>query len=127
MPRFELPSGAWVEYRNELNGGDQFKVQGSFEVRVVDGVQVMPSNIQALMRRALLAEVITAWGGTGLEGIPVPSQNIAGAAILDRLSIKDTNALNEEIRPLLEEVSFAGPTKAVPAVTTPSSSSSPSS
>ena len=126
MPKIDLPSGCWVEYRTELNGGDQFKVQGSFEVRVVDGVQVMPSNVQGHMRRALLAEIITGWGGPGLEGIPVPSQNMAGAAILDRLSIKDTNVLNEAVRPLLEEVSFTGPTKAQVA-TTPSSNSSPSS
>lgn len=126
MPRVELPSGKWVEYRSELMADDKFAVQGSFEVRVVDGQQVMPSGVTNLMRNALLADIITEWGGPGLEGIPVPSQNIAGAGILGKvLPIKDYNVLSDEVEPLLQEVSFSPNRQR--AATTPSSNSSPSS
>jgi hypothetical protein len=108
VPRTELPSGAWVEYRDRLMGCDQEATQGSFEIRVVDGQQIMPSNVQGLMRRALLAEIITSWGGPGLEGIPVPSQNQAGAEIIGKvLDVDDMNALTEAVAPLLEKVAFA--------------------
>jgi hypothetical protein len=120
--KVELPSGAWVEIRDKLMAGDKFSVQGSFKVEVVDGKQMMPGGITNLMRNALLTETITSWGGPGLEGIPVPSQNIGGTAVLGTiLDIDDYNALVEAVEPLMEKVSFGGPkTKTA---TTPSSSS----
>ena len=87
----------------------------------------MPGAISTLMRRALLARVITAWGGPGLEGIPVPAQNIAGAAIMGKvLSSKDWNALAAEVQPLLDEMAPTPP-NSPGAATTPSSNSSQSS
>ena len=121
MPRIELPSGAWVEYRDALTAEDQFATQNSFEVKVVNGETVMPSNVQGRMRRALLTEIITAWGGGNLEGIPVPSANLGGSAVLGRLDIDDFNTLAEAVEPLMEKAAFVGPTKGKKA-TTPSAS-----
>jgi hypothetical protein len=124
--RVELPSGCWVEIRDKLMAGDKFAVQGSFNVKVIDGEQVMPGSITNLMRNALLTETITAWGGPGLEGIPVPSANLGGADIIGtHLDIDDYNCLVDAVEPMLEKVTFTGPKKkaATGNSTTPSSSS----
>lgn len=122
MPRIELPSGAFVEYRDALTAEDQFATQNSFEVKVVNGETIMPSNVQGRMRRALLTTIITAWGGGNLEGIPVPSQNLGGSDVLGRLAIDDSNALAEAVEPLMEKVAFTGTPTRGKAATTPSAS-----
>jgi hypothetical protein len=107
--------------------GDKFATQGSFEVKIVNGEQVMPGSITNLMRNALLTEIIESWGGPGLDGIPVPSKNLGGTGILGTaLDIEDYNALVEAVEPLMEKVTFTGPKKDAAKTerpTTPSSSS----
>ena len=128
MPKIELPSGKWVEYRDSLMAEDEWATQESFDVQIgTDGTRTMPGAISTIMRRALLARIITNWGGPGLEGIPVPANNIAGAAVMgSHLDSKDYNVLATAVQPLLDEMA---PTPPHPQGTaaTPTSSSSPSS
>ena len=128
MPKIELPSGKWVEYRDSLMAEDEWATQESFDVQIgTDGTRTMPGAISTIMRRALLARIITNWGGPGLEGIPVPANNIAGAAVMgSHLDSKDYNVLAAAVQPLLDEMAPTPPNPQGTA-TTPSSSSSQSS
>jgi hypothetical protein len=129
MARIELKSGRWVEYRSDLMAEDQWAVQESFAATIAsDGSRTMPGGVTSIMRRALLAKIITGWGGSGLEGIPVPAQNIGGAAVIGtHLSLADYNELAAEVQPLMDEVVPTPPAAPAAAAkesepTTPSSS-----
>ena len=105
MPRIDLPSGAWVEYREDFKGRDRKKVRASVKLAVTpEGVREASGDIDDVMRDALLAEIITAWS-LSEQGIPVPSQNVAGAEVIgDVLGYKDYNALQEAAQPILDEL-----------------------
>ena len=124
--RVEMPSGAWAELRDRLQAGDKFATQSGFTVEWQDGKQLMPSGVSNTMMKNLLGAVIENWGGPGLEGIPVPSRNIAGSGILDTLDIDDYEALAEAAEPLLRKLVMPRPNQQAGSSTTPSSSSSPS-
>jgi hypothetical protein len=110
VPRLDLPSGSWVEYRDTLGIGDRWAVQGSYNVTVEDGKSIIPGNIGELQTKAFYSQIITAWS---FEGIPVPSQNIGGGDVLDTVfsdsgqygTLDDFNFLDEALRPLFEKVS----------------------
>jgi hypothetical protein len=109
--KVDLPSGAWIEVREKLTADDKLGTQGSFTIPVDDeGRQQMPSGVQNILRNALLERVITAWGGPGLDGIPIPSVNINGAAVLGSIDLDDYNVLCDAVDPLLEKVTF-GPNR----------------
>lgn len=106
MPRTDLPSGAWVEYRDKLMAGDKFAVQNAV-VFTVDpsGEQKAPAGVENTMRNALLGQIITSWS---YDGIPVPSMNASGADVIgSTMDIDDYNKLAEEVAPLLAKVSFS--------------------
>lgn len=101
--RCELPSGGWVDYRDDLKAADKFAVQDAIVLEYDENerrrVRVGTVNI---MRNALLVRVITAWS---FEGVPVPGMNIAGAETLgDMLTIEDYDALTEAVAPLLDKI-----------------------
>jgi hypothetical protein len=102
--KVDLPSGAWIEFRDKLRAKDKFQVQDSLKFKVKDGQeQEVSGGVTNLMRNALLAELITGWS---LEA-KLPSQDFkAGMAAIDDMDIDDYNALQEEVEPLLEKVSF---------------------
>ena len=102
--RVDLPSGGYIEFRDSLIAKDKFKVQKSLKFKVKDGQeQEVSGGITNDMRNALLAELITAWS----LGAPLPSADLkAGMAAIDDMDIDDYNALQEEVEPLLEKVSF---------------------
>ena len=106
----ELPSGAWVEVRSTMTPKDQRAVQGAVGVEIhSDGqgasVARLPGDHQAARRAALLHRIITN-GSWAEQGIPIPSQNIAGADVIEEgtFTLKDLNELDEKIAPLMEEV-----------------------
>jgi hypothetical protein len=123
-----MPSGAWAELRDKLQAGDKFATQSGFTVEWQDGKQLMPSGVSNTMMKNMLGVVITTWGGPGLEGIPIPSQNFAGPDILDTLDIDDYEALSTAAEPLLRKLVMPRPNQQARTgdSTTPSSSSSPS-
>jgi hypothetical protein len=107
--RVELPSGAWVECRDELTGGDKRRTQEAITFTIQDGQQQRVSaGIHNDMRVALLAGIITAWSYAEDKGWPIPASNPGGSAVLDLLPIDDYNALGEAMEPLLKKVSFGG-------------------
>jgi hypothetical protein len=112
MARIELPSGAWVEYRDKLKAADKFAVQDSIRLSIDDGVQLVTGGIQNSMRNALLGRVISSWS---FEGVPIPSQNIAGDEIIgELLELDDYDALSKAVEPLMEKVSFSAAANASP-------------
>jgi hypothetical protein len=108
MPRIELPSGAWVEYRDALKVKDRFAVQEVAKVDIrEEGNSTSFLAMQNDMRNALLARIITAWS----YGVPIPSQNSFQAAdviIGDAMDLDDYATLEAEIQPLMDKIAGRG-------------------
>jgi hypothetical protein len=103
--RLDLPSGNWIDYRDNLLAADKFAVQDAivFEYDDSDKRRFRAGSTNT-MRNALLHRIITAWS---YQGVPVPSQNIAGVETIgEMLDIDDYNALAEAVAPLLDKVAF---------------------
>ena len=116
-------------HEDKLQAGDKFAVQAGYTVEWQEGKQFLPAGVANTMMRNLLAAIVTSWGGPGLDGIPIPSQNFAGADILGTLDIDDYEALSEAAAPLLTRLvgPRPNPQDRTGDSTTPSSSSPPSS
>src|SRR5579859_2893327 len=116
MPRAELPSGNWVDYRDKLMVADRFMVQDALSVTYEtrpDGTETrrQAGAVMEQMRVALLKQIITAWS---FPGVPVPAQNIASAeeCLGSVLDLDDYYALAAEVEPLFEAVTAAPKTVA---------------
>lgn len=105
IARLELPSGGWIDYRDDLRAGDKFAVQDAIILEYDDSDRRrLRAGTTNTMRNALLFRIITAWS---FPGIPVPSQNMAGVETIgDVLDIDDYNALAEAVATLLDKVAF---------------------
>ncbi len=105
--RVDLPSGAWVEFRDDLMAQDRFDVQAAATVAVSDSTgqtTLSPLAMLNQQRNALLARVITGWS-LAEQGIPIPANNPGGAAIIGAaLTLRDYNALETAIEPLFAEI-----------------------
>lgn len=102
MPRLDLPSGNWIEYRDQLMAADKFAVQDALTLTVNSGnSQVVSGGIANQMRNALLRQIITGWS----YGAPIPSMN-GGGDIGHTFNLDDYNAVEEAVQPLLDKVSF---------------------
>lgn len=108
--RIELPSGGWVQVRSRMTVEDQRAVQGAVDVEVhSDGqgnnVARLPGDHQMARRAALLHRIITGWSYAE-QGIPVPSQNVAGPDTVESVlsDLDDMAAVDEAIAPLMEKV-----------------------
>lgn len=103
--RIELPSGAWLDIREEWKGADRKKTRKAVKLSVTEaGVREMDGDIDDAMRDAMLAEIITGWSLTD-QGIPIPSKNIGGADVIaEVLGHKDYNALQDAAQPLLDDL-----------------------
>jgi hypothetical protein len=98
-----------VELRDKLNVEDQRAVQRAVEIEITtDGsgttVQRIPGDHTMARRAALLARIITDWSYAA-QGIPIPSQNVGGADMIDSAisDLDDMNELDEKIAPLMEK------------------------
>lgn len=102
MARAELPSGAWVEYRDKLMAGDRFEVQSVVSVEVADGKN--KANFYEMandMRNAMLGRIITDWS----YPVPIPSKapNTAADIVLgNTMDLEDYAALEEAVEPLMD-------------------------
>lgn len=109
MARIELPSGAWLDVRDDYKGTDRKKVRRAIKLSVTtDGVQEMAGDVDDVMRDAMLTEITTDWS-LAAQGIPIPS--VPGAdgkprtdVIAESLSSEDYGNLQEQAQPLLEKV-----------------------
>lgn len=113
--RVDLPSGAWVDVREKLKGGDKFAVHGAIKFTAEEGKQQTVSGaVTDNMRNALLAGIITDWSVKDDNGndVPIPANNLASPeAIFGQMDIDDYNALQEAVEPLMEKVSFKAPNR----------------
>jgi hypothetical protein len=102
--KIDLPSGAWVEIREDLKAKDRFAVQDVATLEVGEGRnKASLYGMQNDMRNALLGRIITAWSFP----VPVPSQNSFAAAdviIGDALDLDDYGVLAEEVEPLMDKI-----------------------
>ena len=104
MAKVELPSGAWVEYREQLKASDKFSVHDAVTLEIREGGNRASLGMVNDQRNALLGRIITGWS----YSVPIPSQNSFQAAdvvIGDVMDIEDYNALAEAVQPLLEKIS----------------------
>lgn len=122
MARLELPSGGWIEYREELRAGDKLRAHeaATFRTTQSDGkdgktvaVQESRGNVVDQMRLALLGGIITAWSFDA-QGVPIPAQHPMGmeaglGVLVDTLSLEDWNALEEAVEPMMEKIAFSAP------------------
>jgi hypothetical protein len=103
--RIDLPSGNYVDIRDNLMAADKFAVQDSIVLTISGDKQEIGAGIQNRMRNALLGQIITGWS---FPGIPIPSQNALGGinVIGTTMDVDDYNFLSEKVQDLLDKVSF---------------------
>ena len=110
MPRTELPSGGWVEWKDQFMAGVRFDVKDCVRsvIRADDSgqaVQEIPGANDERQRMALWYHLITDWSFAE-KGIPIPSLNAAGKdgaaeLFLATLTDDDYDKLTEETQPIL--------------------------
>ena len=105
MPRVQLPSGAWVEYRDELTTLDRFAVEEALTVMVgANGKQQVSLGVLNDQRTRLLGRIVTDWS----YPFPIPADmaDLVDAKILigELLSLRDYNQLVNAIQPLLDQL-----------------------
>lgn len=105
MAKVELPSGGWVEYRDQLKAIDRFAVQDAVFLEVKDGVNRAALGFGNDIRNALLGRIITAWSFP--TATPAAAKDIAAADVVigNAMDLDDYNALADAVQPLLDKVS----------------------
>lgn len=104
--RVDLPSGGWVDLRDDLKGSDAKAARRAVTYTVDDdGKRVMNAGSDDDMRDALLARIITGWS-LEEKGVLPPCKNpLAGPDhIADALSDEDYAALHQATTPLLNRM-----------------------
>jgi hypothetical protein len=104
--RVELPSGNWVEMRDNLKGRDRTAVHAALRITVKEGQQgqEVGADLSDRMHDSLLANIITAWS---LEA-PIPAEQGGADAVAD-LDIDDYNELHLKTADLMKKVNFKAP------------------
>jgi hypothetical protein len=103
--RVELPSGGWVEYRDQLKAIDRFAVQDAVFLEVKDGVNRAALGFGNDIRNALLGRIITGWSFP--TPTPGEAKDITAADVVigNAMDLDDYNALADAVQPLLDKVS----------------------
>jgi hypothetical protein len=108
MAKVDLPSGAWVEYRDKLLAADRFAVQAVARVELKESSNSASFlEMQNDMRNALLGRIITGWSYSG----PIPSADSFRAAdmvIGETMDIDDYAALEKAVEPLMDKIAGRG-------------------
>ena len=102
MARVDLPSGAWVEYRDQLKAADRFAVQAVVSVEVGgEGSKASFLEMQNDMRNALLGRIITDWS---YSTAPPAKNSFAAADVVigDAMDLADYAALEKAVEPLMD-------------------------
>lgn len=107
MAKVELPSGNFVEYRDQLKAIDRFAVQDAVFLEVKDGVNRAALGFGNDIRNALLGRIITRWS----YNTPIPSAaaDIAAADVVigEAMDLDDYNVLADAVQPLVDKVTGA--------------------
>lgn len=104
MAKVELPSGGWVEYRDQLKAMDRFAVQDAVFLEVKDGVNRAALGFSNDIRNALLGRIILAWSYD--TPIPRDVKDMAAADVVigEAMDLDDYNALADAVQPLVDKV-----------------------
>lgn len=99
--RIDLPSGAWVEVKDNTVPRDRFAVQDATEVVVEDGRAVVGGTSRQWT--AFLTRIVTGWSYQDL-GVPIPSAG--GSQVLDEYpqTDEDIDALNDALAERYERI-----------------------
>jgi hypothetical protein len=106
VAKCELPSGAWVEYREQLKAKDRFAAQDAaiMSLNTEGDARISGLAIQNSIRNALLASIITQWS----YDHPVPSKNDfvedKENYIGEIMDLDDYNYLAQQVEPLMTKV-----------------------
>jgi len=105
--RITLPSGAWVDVKDNMVPGDRFAVQDSVDVVVEDGKTYIHGAASS-QYKTFLSRLIVAWSYSE-QGVPLPSQNLA---VLDEYPDKeeDADALEDALQQRYERIVRRRPT-----------------
>jgi len=110
MARVELPSGAWVEYRDKLLAADRFAVQAVARVELKESSNSASFlEMENDMRNALLGRIITKWSYNG----PTPLEDSFRAAdmvIGETMDLDDYSVLEKAVKPLMDKIAGRGET-----------------
>lgn len=104
MAKVELPSGAWVEYRDQLKASDRFHVHDAVTLEFRESGNKASLGMINDQRNALLGRIITAWSFQ----VPIPAQNSFAAAdviIGEAMDLDDYQALADAVQPLMDKIS----------------------
>ena len=110
MAKIDLPSGAWIEYRDQLKALDRFAVQAVAKVQLGAGTDEKRTasflEMQNDMRNALLGRIITAWS----YPLPIPGNGLAAADVVigEAMDLDDYAALEKAVEPLMDKISGRG-------------------
>lgn len=105
MGRVELPSGGWIEFRDQLKAVDRFAVQDAVMLEFRSEGNRASLGMVNDQRNALLGRIITAWS---FDPVPIPSRNDFQAADVilgELLDLDDYQALADAVQPLMEKIS----------------------
>jgi len=107
--KVELPSGNWVELRDNLKGRDRTAVNAVLRIRVRTGEQQereqeVGADVSDRMHDTLLANLITLWSFER----PIPSSQGGADAVAD-LDIDDYHELHSRTEDLLQRVTAKSP------------------
>lgn len=109
MPRVELPSGGWVEFRDSVMSAVRFDVRDSVKsvIRADDSgqaVQEIGGANDDRQRAALWWHIITDWSFAA-TGIPIPSANAAGKdGVLDLIGATFTDEDYDKLAEATQEI-----------------------
>ena len=119
MTRITLPSGAWVDVKDNMVPADRFAVQDSVETVIEDGRAVIRGAASSQWK-AFLSRVVVAWS---YDGVPIPSHDLA---VLDAYPDKedDADALEDALQQRYERIVRRRPTTPRPPSPTSATSAS---
>jgi len=105
--RVTLPSGAWVDVKDQTVPGDRFAVRDAVDLVVEDGKTIIHGAVTAQWK-AFLTRVIVAWSYSE-QGIPVPA--VGGDGVLDEFpdNDDDIDALEDALSARFERITAGRP------------------
>ena len=119
--RIELPSGAWVDVKDNTVPGDRFAIQDSTMLEVLEDGRRVVRGAAGKQYRAFLTRIMTGWS------FPVPIPAVAGDGVLDDWPDQedDDDALQDALQERFDRLTRARPT--APRKPAPTSGTSPAS
>jgi hypothetical protein len=115
--RIDLPSGAWVDVKDNSVPGDGYAVSDAVEIFVEDGKTYIVGAGSGQWK-TFLSRMITAWS------FPVPIPSVGGLGVLDEYTDEaDDDALKDALQERYDRIVRRRPTTPKPSAQTNGTSS----